>query len=43
MGNTISDADTDKAIEFSAKGILTRPLTVDIVKKEIERILQRAI
>ena len=42
-GNTISDADTDKAVENSAKGILTRPLTVEIVKGEIERILKRSM
>lgn len=42
-GTKISDADTEKAIESCAKGILTRPLTVEIVKGEIERILKRSM
>lgn len=42
-GTTISDADTEKAVEYYAQGILSRPLNTEVVKKEIERILQRTM
>jgi len=42
-GTTITDADTEKAVQFYAQGILARPLNGDVVKKEIERILQRTM
>jgi hypothetical protein len=42
-GRPGSDADTEHAVEYYAQGILARPLKVEVVKKEIERILQRAM
>ena len=42
-GTSISDADTERAIRFYAQGILARPLNVEVLKKEIERILQRTM
>ncbi len=42
-GTTISDADTEHAVEYYAQGILARPLSTEVVKKEIERILQRTM
>ena len=40
-GSGISDDDSDRAISFRAKGILTRPLAKSVVKEEIARILTR--
>jgi len=40
-GKSISDADTERAVQFYAQGILARPLNAEVVKGEIERILQR--
>lgn len=42
-GNSISEEDTEKAVKYYAQGILSRPLAVDVVRAEIERILQRTI
>ena len=42
-GNSISDDDTERAVKYYAQGILARPLNVDVVRKEIERILQRTM
>jgi len=42
-GTTISDEDAERAIEFYAQGILARPLNAEVVKKEIERILQQTM
>lgn len=42
-GNAISDEDTERAVKYYAQGILARPLSVEVVKKEIERILQRTM
>ncbi len=41
--NVISELDTENAVRFYAQGILARPLNVEVVKREIERILQRTI
>lgn len=40
-GDSISALETEKAIECYAQGILTRPLNVEVLMREIERILQR--
>jgi len=40
-GKSISDADTERAVQFYAQGILARPLDTAVVKQEIERIFQR--
>jgi CheY-like chemotaxis protein len=42
-GNDISDDETENAVKYYAQGILARPLNVEVVKKEIERILQRTM
>lgn len=42
-GNSISDDDTERAVKYYAQGILARPLNVEVVRKEIERILQRTM
>lgn len=42
-GTSISSADTERAVEYYAQGILSRPLTVDVLRKEIDRILQRSM
>lgn len=42
-GNVVTDSDTDHAVECYAQGILTRPLDVETLKREIERILQRTM
>lgn len=42
-GTTISDSDTENAVNYYAQGILARPLQYETVKKEIERILQRTL
>jgi CheY-like chemotaxis protein len=42
-GDEITDEDTEKAVKYYAQGILTRPLSVAVVKAEIERILQRTM
>jgi len=39
-GETISDAETEDVLKLKAKGLLMRPLVVDVVRDEIERILQ---
>lgn len=41
-GTKISGQDSDNAVKCYAQGILSRPLNVEIVKNEIERILRRA-
>ena len=40
-GTSISESDTENAVQSNAQGILARPLNIEIVKKEVERILQR--
>jgi hypothetical protein len=42
-GKAVSDADTEHAVEYNAKGLLLRPLSVDVVKNEIDRILKRSM
>ena len=42
-GEKITEQDTDNAVSCYAQGILTRPLSVETLKKEIERILQRTM
>lgn len=42
-GTQIDESDTEKAVQFYAQGILTRPLDKEVVKKEIGRILQRTM
>lgn len=42
-GNSITEQDTDKAVNCYAQGILTRPLSVETLTKEVERILQRTM
>ena len=41
-GAKISGQDSDNAVKCYAQGILSRPLNVEVVGKEIERILRRA-
>lgn len=40
-GQKISDDDIERAVNFNAQGILTRPLNVETIKNEISRILSR--
>ena len=40
-GASISELDTERSVQCYAQGILTRPLSVEVVQREIERILQR--
>lgn len=40
---SISDAETDCALKYEAKGILLRPLAVDVVKSEIDGILKNIL
>lgn len=42
-GEKVSDADTENAVNYHAKGLLLRPLSLDVVKSEIERILKRTL
>jgi CheY-like chemotaxis protein len=42
-GSHISEQDTEKAVATYAQGILARPLTAEVLKQEIQRILQRSM
>lgn len=42
-GNSVTEAETGRAVACEAQGILTRPLKLDTLKAEIERILQRTM
>ena len=42
-GTSITESDTENAVQLNAQGILARPLSTDVIKKEIDRILQRSM
>jgi len=42
-GSSVTESDTEHAVECYAQGILTRPLELTMLKQEIERILQRTM
>ncbi len=43
VNGEISDEITDRAVEFYAQGILSRPVGQEVLTKEIDRILQRTM